>query len=232
MGQSVVAVQLEAGEPDCPYGGSRFTSASGQTFACNGAQGPKGDPGPGNADPAQVILNGTARQVADFNISGTGGIGGDLTVGGQVLASNILTAAAFTASLTNSADFTTPSGSTSANLKYTQVKQNSRPDVFAMQTDGSLKILKPGVISLTANFDVIVQSGAGYAQVEIYVNGTQATFTLAQSVNGTYWSQCSATLNWKVNANDVITLKAVPAQISSMDNGIWSTLTVLWIGGP
>jgi len=45
-GQSVLSAQLAVGSIDCPTGGSQFTSASGTTFACNGAQGPQGIPGP------------------------------------------------------------------------------------------------------------------------------------------------------------------------------------------
>lgn len=48
-GSSVTSLALLAGDPDCPAGGSKFTSVSGPTFACNGAQGlqgTQGDPGP------------------------------------------------------------------------------------------------------------------------------------------------------------------------------------------
>ena len=38
-GLSVAAVQLPAGSTACPSGGTQFTSASGNTFACNGAPG-------------------------------------------------------------------------------------------------------------------------------------------------------------------------------------------------
>lgn len=45
-GTSVTAVQLEPGASlICPDGGSEFTSASGVTHACNGAQGPQGEQG-------------------------------------------------------------------------------------------------------------------------------------------------------------------------------------------
>jgi hypothetical protein len=35
-GQSVTAVQLDAGHPSCPFGGTAFTAVSGTTYACNG----------------------------------------------------------------------------------------------------------------------------------------------------------------------------------------------------
>ena len=36
-GTSVTSVALAPGDPNCPNGGSAFTSASGTTYACNGA---------------------------------------------------------------------------------------------------------------------------------------------------------------------------------------------------
>ncbi len=38
-GTSVTSTALGVGDADCPYGGSRFQSASGTTYACNGAPG-------------------------------------------------------------------------------------------------------------------------------------------------------------------------------------------------
>lgn len=43
-GVSVTTTQLGTGDANCPNGGTRFTSAGGTTYACNGA---KGDQGPG-----------------------------------------------------------------------------------------------------------------------------------------------------------------------------------------
>jgi hypothetical protein len=39
-GVSVTSVALSAGDANCPYGGSQFTSASGDTYACNGTPAP------------------------------------------------------------------------------------------------------------------------------------------------------------------------------------------------
>ena len=44
-GTSVTSAALSAGDTNCPDGGSSFTAVSGTTYACNGAQGPKGDTG-------------------------------------------------------------------------------------------------------------------------------------------------------------------------------------------
>jgi Collagen triple helix repeat (20 copies) len=43
-GESVISASEPAGS-NCPDGGSKFTSASADTYACNGAKGDKGDPG-------------------------------------------------------------------------------------------------------------------------------------------------------------------------------------------
>jgi hypothetical protein len=45
-GTSVTSAALSLGDANCPTGGSSFTAVSGTTYACNGAQGPKGDMGP------------------------------------------------------------------------------------------------------------------------------------------------------------------------------------------
>ena len=39
-GVSVTSVALSAGDANCPHGGSQFTSASGDTYACNGTPAP------------------------------------------------------------------------------------------------------------------------------------------------------------------------------------------------
>jgi hypothetical protein len=49
-GTSVVAMSLNAGDPNCPYGGAQLIAANGATFACNGAPGAAGPAGmPGAA---------------------------------------------------------------------------------------------------------------------------------------------------------------------------------------
>jgi hypothetical protein len=45
-GQSVIGMSLAPGaDAACPYGGSKLSSANGDTYACNGAPGLTGDPG-------------------------------------------------------------------------------------------------------------------------------------------------------------------------------------------
>jgi len=45
-GEPVLSAQLSVGSVDCPNGGSQFTSVSGTTFACSGADGQQGIQGP------------------------------------------------------------------------------------------------------------------------------------------------------------------------------------------
>lgn len=75
-GTSVVATALSPGDPDCPDGGTKFVTGTVTTFACNGA--------PGTLDPDLAVANGTTPQVASFNVTGSGTIGGDLLVGARV----------------------------------------------------------------------------------------------------------------------------------------------------
>ncbi|HEX5745351.1 MAG TPA: hypothetical protein VFZ09_03845 [Archangium sp.] len=133
---------------------------------------------------------------------------------------------AFTSWLTNAADFTSSSSSSHLKLKYTNVRQNSALDVFELQTDGSLRILKAGVVSLSASYDAIPTSGARYVEMMILINGA----IVAQSVgaNTGDWTQVATHINWKVEPNDTLTLLARPSGIASMDNGSWSVLTVKW----
>ncbi|MEX2646808.1 MAG: hypothetical protein WD249_11150 [Gaiellaceae bacterium] len=53
-GVSVMSRQLAAGDSNCPNGGSEFTSASGVTYACNGADGQDGQNGQDGQDGVSV----------------------------------------------------------------------------------------------------------------------------------------------------------------------------------
>jgi hypothetical protein len=59
-GVSVSSETLAVGSADCPTGGSKFTSASGVTLACNGAQGPQGPAGAGAVMYQVACINGTS----------------------------------------------------------------------------------------------------------------------------------------------------------------------------
>jgi hypothetical protein len=62
-GQSVTSTALASGDPNCANGGASFTSVSGTTYACNGAPGQQGMPGPSTAGLAGLsaeIISATA----------------------------------------------------------------------------------------------------------------------------------------------------------------------------
>jgi hypothetical protein len=188
-------------------------------LACSG---PKGDPGP-QGDPGPTGPQGPAG-----TFSGT--FNGNVTIQGAVSATNILGVETFTAWLTNAADFTAPTGTAPARLKYTDVKQNTNTAIFQPELDGNLTILKPGVISFTASFDAI---GTGnFVRTGIRLNDTQDLGYSLSPSNGSNWAQVTETIHWKANANDKFSVLALPSEIANMDNGVWSTLNVQWTGVP
>lgn len=73
-GVSVTSVPLGPGDANCPDGGSQFTAADDNvTYACNGAKGPQGDPGPSAAytnygDGFHRIQDGTTQTVASVSL--------------------------------------------------------------------------------------------------------------------------------------------------------------------
>lgn len=86
-GVSVTSSQLAVGSTDCPNGGSQFTSTSGTTFACNGAQGEKGAAGasaPVLVAKAGATTIGPAFPVAPFG-SGIHAVGVYVAPGAFVL---------------------------------------------------------------------------------------------------------------------------------------------------
>ncbi len=163
--------------------------------------------------------------------SGSVGIGTStpqtaLHVIGDITANNLLGVEVFTAQLTNSEDFMGSTSSQHRNLKYTNIKQNSDSDLFEMQENGALKVTKTGIVAITANFDVIYTTA--YSTIRILINGNAIIYSLAAGVS--LWQQVHGHLYWKVDAGDQITIDANPSTINSMDNGVWSTLSVMWIG--
>jgi hypothetical protein len=66
-GQSVTAETLAVGNANCPYGGSKFTSTSGVTYACNGAPGGSGG---ASGCPAGYVPVGPKLCVEDNDSSG------------------------------------------------------------------------------------------------------------------------------------------------------------------
>ncbi|HZN94235.1 MAG TPA: hypothetical protein VFB81_16090 [Myxococcales bacterium] len=193
-------------------------------LACAGPKGDQGEQGPigptGAQGPAGTF-SGTFTGNATFT--------GNVAISGSVTANNLLTTEAFSGWLTNAADFTAPAGGTLVLVKYTDVKQNSNPSVFRMELDGTLTILKPGVVNITASFDAI--GPAGYITIYLRLNGNDLAYSLAPA-NGTTWAQPTVSTSYKASANDAFTVLAYPSQITSMDNGAWSRLSVQWTGVP
>jgi hypothetical protein len=200
------------------WAGGTLAALALAAMACQGPQGPAGAPGP-KGD--QGIQGPPGTFSGTFN--------GDVTVNGAITATNLLATEAFTGWLTNSADFTGPTGATPVILKFTDVKVNTNAAVFRMELDGTLTILKPGVVNLNATFDAV--GPTGYVSEVIKVNGADQAYSLAPA-NGTTWAQVNATLIYKAAATDGITVLAAPSVITNMDNGIWSRLSVQWTGVP
>ena len=159
-----------------------------------------------------------------------------LEVAGKIKATNMLDVASLHAWLANAADFAAPVVNASQiNLKYTTIKQNSDATVFAPQADGSITILKAGVVNMHAGYDVVSRStGAVYATIVAYVNTSAIANSLVHSINATtpYWQECEVSAVWKVSAGDAIVFKAIPDPIGLIDNGIWSTMSLTWTGVP
>lgn len=194
------------------------TVALASLLACTG---PKGDPGLEGPPGPPGTFSGTFDGGVTFN--------GNVNVNGNVTAENMLAVEAFTAWLTNSADFTSSASTLPTKLKYTDIRQNSAPSVFRMELDGSLTVLKPGVVTLTASYDALAPSGVSYATLEAKVNATRLAFSLSP---GGSWAENIINIRWKANANDAFSFLAIPAEIGNMDNGAFSVLTAQWVGVP
>ncbi|MFZ5442442.1 MAG: hypothetical protein ACOZQL_20705 [Myxococcota bacterium] len=82
-GLSVTVTSVSAGDPNCPYGGSRLVVGTSTTWACNGAPGPSGPPGSsvGSSD-GGVVLAGDGAGNEGYSFAGftvaayTGDLGG------------------------------------------------------------------------------------------------------------------------------------------------------------
>ena len=62
-GVPVLSASLDVGSTACPSGGSQFVSASGTTYACNGAPGVEEPSGPSGA-PARLVGSGLPWSLA------------------------------------------------------------------------------------------------------------------------------------------------------------------------
>src|SRR5690242_4596281 len=159
------------------------TVALASLLACVGT---RGEPGPEGPPGPPGTFSGTFDGGVTFN--------GNVNVNGNVTASNMLAVEAFTGWLTNSADFTSSGSTLPTKLKYTDIRQNSAPSVFRMELDGSLTILKPGVVTLTASYDALARSATSYATLEAKVNATRLAFSLSPGGN---WAENIINIRWK-----------------------------------
>ena len=130
----------------------------------------------------------------------------------------------FSAQLTNAPSIVAAG---SGQLAYTSVLQQSSTAVFSMASNGALTILKAGTVSIFATFDV--RTSVNYGYLSIIINGSTINDYLSYGNNAGIWGQCSGTLHWKVNAGDVLTFTAGNVA-GSVDNGVWSSLSVQWMG--
>ena len=100
-GVSVTGASVGAGDSNCPTGGSRFTTVSGVSYACNGAKGDLGPVGPSNSyqatQDANVALSNsfsskttiaslTLPGPATYLVSASGGV----SIGGGVASNDVV----------------------------------------------------------------------------------------------------------------------------------------------
>jgi hypothetical protein len=103
---------------------------------------------------------------------------------------------------------------------------NSNTAVFSPVANG-IEILKAGLIQVSTNQDFISTSATGYAQVDIYKNGTVMFYSLRTNSNS-QWDMLQSTGTMIVAANDVIGFRYAGGNFTSMDTGAWSQYSFVW----
>jgi|SRR5690242_12676612 len=90
-GQGVTTISLAPGDLNCPNGGTRLTSASGTTYACNGSDGAPGSPGPsGTSNIVTYIASGSSDCPSNFFCAAQANCNpGDVALGGGFTAPQI-----------------------------------------------------------------------------------------------------------------------------------------------
>jgi len=122
-------------------------------------------------------------------------------------------------------------------VQYTDMVfgQNTHTGVFSMQPNGTITILKAGSIGISASLGIQVNTGSvasSDAGLSIEINGFPRASSFA-NIGSAGGDTLHVTLNWKVQAGDVITLRASssnnihPATLVCCND---STLSVRWIG--
>jgi hypothetical protein len=103
---------------------------------------------------------------------------------------------------------------------------NSNTAVFSPVANG-IEILKAGLIQVSTNQDFVSTSSTGYAQVDIYKNGTVMFYSLRTNSNS-QWDMLQSTGTMIVAANDVIGFRYAGGNFTSMDTGAWSQYSFVW----
>jgi hypothetical protein len=98
--------------------------------------------------------------------------------------------------------------------------------------NGGITILKSGWIRWSYIQDLIARSTTAYCIMISYINGTNARSQLTMPGAASSWTSVYHHGVAYVNANDVLTFNmSGGGGYSSIDNGDWTFLDILWIGG-
>ena len=162
----------------------------------------------------------------DGNVGiGTEDITEKLVVNGNIKASNILSVESFTGWISNASDF---SGSSTAFtvFNFSNIRQNTNPDIFEILPSGALLIKKSGSVSISVNY--ACNSTATNIFTLLNVNDITQAQTITHDASATY--EINIAIHWTVNANDEIKILAKPVTIGTLASGSFSYLTAQWIG--
>ncbi len=122
----------------------------------------------------------------------------------------------------------------SSNAGYAQfsASQNTDANVFEAISSGNfgIKIKKTGIIMWNYDQD-IVAAGGSYVYIYALINGSAKAYSLIAPTGG-YWDGMHIGGSYAVAANDVLTFywASASTDITSMDNGVWGHLSIIWMG--
>ena len=137
---------------------------------------------------------------------------------------------------TEMATFSAATGSTtgiiSANSGFitsfaTSATHTSSNSALFVPVANGIKITQAGLIQVSTNQDFISSASTGYAQVDIYKNGTVMFYSLRTNSNS-QWDMLQSTGTMTVAANDVIGFRYASGNFTSMDTGDWSQYSFIW----
>lgn len=171
---------------------------------------------------------GTTSPTAKLHIGGTAGVDGIRFPDNTLQTSAGVSSANFVGQLNNASTMV------SANTGYASFSQlqNTDANIFELVTTGNfgVKVKKAGIITWNYDQDVI-SSGSGYVFVYAAINGSAIIYTLQKPTAG-LWDDFHHGGSYSVNANDVLTFfwGNSATDITAMDNGVWGTLSITWLG--